>query len=231
MKKRLAVVAVLFLPILIYIYFALGVPKAFRAPFFGPRKAIEVKDKNGNPKTDTLWYSIPPFKFTTTGNHTFDSHTLDGNLYIAIFVHPDSLGKLLPIFAEDIRLNRMSYNYARFVFFYPGDSLGNPTPGAPDFATEMKLGADTAFTVFLPPATFDSLHDTQYFIPDPTRKKDPWATWSDAVLIDRKGRIRGYYDVRYAAELKKMKEDVRFIKFRDEASQTLDDSKVEQKKK
>lgn len=230
MKKRLALFSVLFLPILIYIYFALGVPKAFRAPFFGPRHTVQVKDKNGNPKTDTVWYSIPPFQFSTTGNHTFDSHTLDGNLYIALFIHPDSLKKTLPIFAEDIKLNRMSYNYARFIFFYPGDSLGNQIAGSPDFASEMKLGADTAFTVFLSPSAFDSLHDTQYFIPDPTRKKDPWATWSDAVLLDHKGRIRGYYNVRYAAELKKMKEDVRFIKFRDEAAQTLDDSKVEQKK-
>ncbi len=230
MKKRLALFAVLFLPILIYIYFALGVPKAFRAPFFGPRQAIQVKDKNGNPKTDTLWYSVPPFKLNSYGNHTFDSRSLNGNLYVALFVHPDSLQKTMAIFAEDIKLNRMSYNYARFVFFYPGDSIGNPLPGAPDFAADMRLGADTAFTVFPVAAAFDSLH-THYFIPDPSRKKDPWATWSDAVLIDHKGRIRGYYNIRYAAELKKMKEDIRFIKFRDEASQTLDDSKVEQKKK
>jgi hypothetical protein len=230
MKKRLAVLAVLFLPILIYIYFALGVPKAFRAPFFGPRHAIEVKDKNGNPKTDTAWYSIPPFQFKATGNRTFNSHSLDGNLYIALFAHPDSIQKTLGIFAEDVKLNHNSYNYARFVFFYPGDSAGNAVASAPEFEKEMKFGPDTAFTVFVPAAMFDSMH-THYFIPDPSRKKDPWATWSDAVLIDRKGRIRGYYNIRYAAELKKMKEDVRFIKFRDEAIGTLEDSKVEQKKK
>ena len=50
-------------------------------------------------------------------------------------------------------------------------------------------------------------------------------------MLDYKGRIRGYYNIRYAAELKKMKEDVRFIKFRDEAVLTLEKSKVEQNKK
>ncbi|MEO5642433.1 MAG: hypothetical protein ABIQ40_16780 [Bacteroidia bacterium] len=231
MKKRLAVLAVLFLPILIYIYFALGVPKAFRAPFFGPRHAIQVTDKNGNPKTDTAWFAISPFEFQTSGNHTFNSKSLDGNLYIALFVHPDSLRQTLPIFAEDIKLNRMSYNYARFVFFYPGDSTGNALPHSPDFANELNLGPDTAFTVFVSSEKFTYMHDAEYFVADPSRKKDPWATWSDAVLIDHKGRIRGYYNIRYAAELKRMKEDVRFIKFRDEAVQTLDESKVEQKKK
>ncbi|HET6992568.1 MAG TPA: hypothetical protein VFJ43_14640 [Bacteroidia bacterium] len=231
MNKRLTLILVLFLPILIYIYFALGVPKAFRAPFFGPRHTIQVTDKNGNPKTDTAYWSIPEFTFLTSNGQRFNSKTLDGNLYIALFVNPDSMKSTLPIFAEDIQLNRMSYNYGRFVFFYPGDSAGNPMKDAPDFAKEMKLGVDTAYTVILPPVTFDSLHDKQYFVPDPSRKKDPWATWSDAVLIDHKGRIRGYYNIRYAAELKKMKEDIRFIKFRDEAAETLDQSKVEQKKK
>src|SRR6185369_9469181 len=158
MKKRLTLFSILLLPPIVYIYFALGVPKAFRAPFFGPRHAIQIQDKNGNPKTDTVYWSIPEFSFKTTGGQTFNSKTLDGNLYVALFVRPDSLKSILPIFAEDIKLNRMSYNYGRFVFFYPGDSAGNPLPDSPDFAKEMKLGLDTAFTVFLPPAAFDSMH-------------------------------------------------------------------------
>lgn len=231
MKKRLTLISVLILPVLIYVYFALGVPKAFRAPFFGPRHAIQVKDKNGNLKTDTAYFSITPYKFTSTDNQIFDSRLLDGNLYLAFFVHPDSMKITLPIFAEDLKLNRMSYNYARFVFFFPGDSIGNPQANAPNFAQELKIGLDTAYSVFVSPGRFDSLHDTQFFVPDPARKKNPWATWSDAVLIDHKGRIRGYYNIRYAAELKKMKEDLRFIKFRDEAAETLENSSVEQKKK
>jgi hypothetical protein len=141
------------------------------------------------------------------------------------------MNSMLPIFAEDLKLNRMSYNFGRFVFFYPGDSLGNPLPDAPDFSKEMKLGLDTAFTVFLPPADFDSLHDKEFFLPDPDSKVKPWNAWCYATLIDHQGRIRGYYDIRYAAELKRMKEDIRFIKFRDEAAETLEESKVEQKKK
>ena len=164
MKKRLTLFSILLLPPIIYIYFALGVPKTFRAPFFGPRHAIEVKDKNGNPKTDTAYYSIPPFRSKTINGGIFDSKSLDGHLYLALFVDPDSMKKTLPILAEDILTNKLTYTYSHFVFFYPGDSLGNPTKDAPDFAKELKLGTDTAFTVFLPRATFDSLHNTEYFI-------------------------------------------------------------------
>ena len=50
-------------------------------------------------------------------------------------------------------------------------------------------------------------------------------------MIDYKGRIRGYYNIRFAAEVKKMKEDVRFIMFRDEEAATIENSSVTQKKK
>ncbi|GAB4141742.1 MAG: hypothetical protein Fur0041_16940 [Bacteroidia bacterium] len=227
MKKKALLFVLLFLPAIIYIYFALGVPKIKRAPFFGPRKVQVVKDSKGVEKNDTVYYSIPAFRCVTREGISFDSkQTLDGRLYLAIFVQPDSLKEILPILADDIRINRKNYSFARFVFFWPEDSL-RPCP---DLATELGLGTDTAFSLIVPKATFDSLRDQHYFIPDPSRKKDPWQSKSDAVLIDRVGRIRGYFNIRYAVELKKMKEDVRHVMFRDEAVQTLEQSKVEQKK-
>src|SRR3954469_6166303 len=146
MKKRLTLFSILLLPPIIYIYFALGVPKTFRAPFFGPRHAIQVTDKNGNPKTDTAYYAIAPFEFKTKDGGNFKSASLDGRLYLALFMDPDSIKKTFSILAEDILTNRSTYNYSRFVFFCPGDSLGNPPKDAPDFAKDLKLGTDSVFT-------------------------------------------------------------------------------------
>ncbi|MBI3510445.1 MAG: hypothetical protein HY064_07255 [Bacteroidetes bacterium] len=229
MKSRAILFTVLLLPTIVYIYFALGVPKTFRAPFFGPRHSIIVKDKNGNDKTDTSYFAIPSFTCHTVGNTIFNTEKLSGHLYVAVFVNPDSLTTLLPSLAEDLHLNREKYKYARFVFFYPGDSLGNVTPSCPDFGKDLKLNEDSAISLYLSPATFDSLHAKYYFVPDPSRKKDPWQTWSDAILIDHKGRIRGYYNIRMASELKKLKEDVPFINFRDEAAETIDNSTIEKR--
>lgn len=231
MKKKLLLIGILLLPTLMYIYFSLGVPHAFRAPFFGPRHAIQVTDKNGNPKTDTAYFTIPQFTCTTVGGAAFQSTRLDSHLYVAIFVRPDSMTSQLPMLANDLKLNRDKYAFARFIFFYPGDSAGNPPAMAPDIAAELGLHADTAYTLFLPPATFDTLHSKYYFVPDPARKKDPWTSWSDGVLIDHKRRIRGYYDIRTATDLKRLKEDVPFIFKNDEAVKTIENSNVEQKRK
>jgi hypothetical protein len=231
MKRILILVAILFFPALVYIYFALGIPKVVRAPIYGPREAVQVLDqKSGEYKTDTVYHTIPAFSCLTTGGLVFDSRSkLDGRSYVAVFLSPDSVQAMIKQLAEDITINRKSYGYARFVFFLLTDTAGNVPMNAPDLSLDLELGTDAGYTVFVTPAAFDSLH-RQYYMPDPARKKDPWETTNDAVLIDRLGRIRGYYNIRYAAEVKKMKEDVNHILLRDEGVQTLEESKVEQKK-
>ena len=229
MKKALLLFAILLLPTLVYIFFSLGVPKVSRAPFYGPRHAVNVTDKNGSPAIDTAYSIIPHFLCKTNDAALFDSRSLDGQLYVAVFVDPDSLKTLFPILAEDIRLNRQDYQYARFVFFMPGDSAGNIFTPA-DIGKDLGVGRDTAYTLFLPRTMFDTLRNNHYFIADPFRKKDPWHSKSDAVLIDRVGRIRGYYNIRFADQLKKMKEDIPYIRFHDEASKTIENSTVKQQK-
>jgi len=229
MKRTLVLVSILFFPALVYIYFALGIPKVVRAPIYGPRQTVQVLDKKSEYKTDTVYHTIPAFSCLTTGGLVFDSRTkLNGRSYLAVFLHPDSVQIMIKQLAEDIKINRKSYGYARFVFFLPTDSAGNVPMNAADLTRDLRLGTDTGYTVFVTPAKLDSLHK-QYYMPDSTRKKEPWQTTNDVVLIDRLGRIRGYYNIRYAAELKKMKEDVNHILLRDEGVQTLEESKVEQK--
>lgn len=231
MKKVVTLLAILILPALIYIYFALGIPKVIKAPIYGPRKAIEVTDPvTGKKRIDTSYYTIPAFQSMTLGGLVFDSNSkLDGRSYVAVFLPPDSIKTMLPILAEDIMHKRNTYGYARFVFFVHGDSLGQVPMNAPDIGKDLGIGVDTAFTLFVSPSRFDSLHSA-FFIHDPARAKDPWETNTDAILIDRLGRIRGYYNIRYAAEIKLMKEDVNHILLRDEGAQTLEESKVEQKR-
>jgi hypothetical protein len=220
MKKALILLGILFFPAIVYVYFALGIPKVVRAPIYGPRT---VSGK------DTIYYTIPAFGCTTTGGVSFSSEKkLDGRLYVAIFLPPDSIKTMLPIMAEDMLHKRNTYGYARFVFFLQGDSSGQVPLNAPDVSRDLGLGIDTAFNVFMSPEAFWKKHD-EYYVADPNRKKDPWQTTTDAVLIDRLGRIRGYYNIRYAADLKKMKEDVNHVLLRDEGVQTLEESKVEQK--
>ena len=141
-------------------------------------------------------------------------------------MHPDSIRAVLPILAQDLKVNKRTHTYSRFVFFWPEDTL----QAAPDLAGQLGLGTDTGYTLVLPPAAYQAMRDGQYFLPNPTQSKKPYATLSDAVLIDRMGRIRGYYNIRYAADIKKMKEDLRHVLLRDESVKTIEETKVEQRR-
>lgn len=221
MKKGLVLTAILFFPAFIYVYFALGIPKVTRTSIYGPKTVVGK---------DTAYYTIPPFTGLTTGGISFSSKAkLDGALYVAFFVPSDSIKTMLPILAEDMLTKKNTYAYGRYVFFMTTDTAGNVPVDAPDMASELKLGVDTAFTVFLRPAAFDSIRLSQYFIHDPAAKNDPWQTTTDAVLVDRLGRIRGYYNIRYAADVKRMKEDINHVRLRDEGVQTIEETTVKQK--
>lgn len=221
MKKVLVLIAILFFPAIVYVYFATGIPQVTKAPIYGPR---QITGK------DTVYYTVPQLNYLTTGGLVFNSKaTLDGRLYVVIFIPRDSMKTMMPILAEDMLTKHNTYGYGRFVFVMATDTAGNIPADAPDMARELKLGVDTAFTIFVKPEAMDTLR-RDFFVHDPAHEKDPWQTTTDAVLIDRLGRIRGYYNIRYAADVKKMKEDINHVRLRDEGVQTLEESKVEQKK-
>lgn len=230
MKKGLILSAVLFLPITIYLIFSLGVPKVMPAPVFGPRTPILVKTKTGGTKTDTSYYHLPAFSFTDAEGRLFSGNELRGSLYIAAFVERDSVSKLFLHLVQDLKVNKGKWGTARFLFLEKGDSLGHKA--AADFAINAKsIEWDSVQVGALLPATYDTLRDKHFFIETPGLSKQPWFNKSDFVLIDRSGRIRGYYNMRNAAELKRLREDISHVTFHDEALETLEGQIIEQRRK
>jgi hypothetical protein len=229
MKKGLILIAVLFLPVTIYLIFSLGVPKVMPAPVYGPRTPVLVKTKTGGVKTDTSYYHLPAFSFTTAEGRLFSGSDLKENLYVAAFVEPDSISKLFTFLLQDLKFNFGKWGKVRFVLFEKGDSLGH----APAAKTELvnAFPKNVAQMAYLTPVAFDTLCNKHFFIPTPGLKQQPWFNRSDFVLIDREGRIRGYYDMRLASTLKRLREDISHVTFHDEAVKTLEQQNIEQKRK
>lgn len=229
MKKGLILIAVLFLPVTIYLIFSLGVPKVMPAPVFGPRTPVLVKTKTGGVKTDTSYYHLPAFSFTTAEGRLLSGSDLKENLYVAAFVEPDSVSKLFTFLLQDLKLNTGKWGKVRFVLFERGDSLGRP----PAVKTELvnAFPKNVAQIAYLTPETFDTLRNNHFFVTTPGLQKQPWFNYSDFVLIDREGRIRGYYNMRLASTLKPMREDISHVTFHDEAVKTLEQQNIEQKRK
>jgi hypothetical protein len=227
MKKGLTLSLLLFLPVTIYIIFSLGVPKVMPVFIYGPRSTVLVKKKNGREKMDTLYYQVKPVTGLDAASRTFTTKSLQGNLYIAAFMEQDSVGKLLGELYTDLKLNAHKWTRSRFVFFLRDDSTHATIARS---TLQADFPWDSTQTVFLPDSLFNRMRDDVYFATTPGMQQNPWTDKSNFILIDRIGRIRGYYAVRTVTELRRLKEDIKHVTFHDEATATLEQQKVEQRR-
>jgi hypothetical protein len=170
-----------------------------------------------------VYYRVPRFAAPSAANRVFYSDSLSGRMYVAVFVHPDSMQSQLALLAEDLKLNTKKYTYARFVFF-----LREPREGGTDIERDLGGRKGSMITLYLPGGTYDSLR-TAFFVTDRPGAAATWQTPYDAVIIDHKSRIRGYYNLRYADQLKRLKEDVNYIHQRDQAAEAVEQTTIEKK--
>jgi hypothetical protein len=220
MRKGITLLTVLLLPITIYLIFAVSTIHYVRVPHYGPRSArmIEVEGKQ---KKDSVYYSIKgiqldSFSHDSGGYGMYSECMKYPHMYLALFIQPDSIKNNYNAAALKAynKVNKGELDTLHFWFMYP---CGNDSCKMnPEFADSMGISKKQCRTSCLGPHNFES-NQVRFFITEPG-KKDPWKSKTDMVLIDTKGCVRGYYDGRFAPEITRLIEDIKHIKFHDEAA-------------
>src|SRR5689334_13592720 len=84
MKKRSLLVVILLLPAVIYLFFSTGKHGFMHLPIYYPEdtKSVIV---DGKEKTDTIYHTIPPFKFLDQDGDTVTETNFDKKIYVANF--------------------------------------------------------------------------------------------------------------------------------------------------
>jgi hypothetical protein len=214
MKKGITLLTVLLLPITIYLIFAISTIHYVAVPHYGP--ILGTKAVEGKSKPDTLYHHIGSFSYRSSrGLRT--SAMLRGHMYVAALIAADSVKNKYNCSALKAyyTVNKGELDTLHFAFFFrlPKDSV-NP---APDFSDTLGIKRDHCLTFYPDDNDLTFLIHENYFKPRPSDKKTPWLSTRDLVLVDAKGCVRGYYDGRYAPEIGRMVEDIKHIKFHDEA--------------
>jgi len=83
-KKPILLFFVLLFPSVLYLVLSTGKHHFTALPYFGPREAITTM-VNGKEKPDTLYHSIPPFKFVNQLGDTITDKDYDHRIYVADF--------------------------------------------------------------------------------------------------------------------------------------------------
>ena len=206
-KQGLILLAILVMPSLFYVILSSGEHDIGGMPYYGPRKVDHTREiKKGVP--DTNYYSLSSFpKSNTAEGNAFDWSSIEGQIKVISFVHPDDEGFRV--------MEQMQTVYERFndkeqvdlLTFYIGKTLNDSTVRAlregysPNNKNWRLLKSESAETFALESLLIDSESNLEI----------DW--YNTIVLIDQNNHIRGYYDGLQYVETKALMDGIKSLRF------------------
>ncbi|MBC7696106.1 MAG: hypothetical protein H7141_11740 [Burkholderiales bacterium] len=220
-NKKLLFFVILLFPALFKIILEFTTINSRKLPYYGP------KELNGN---DTVYYKVnstfktlPVNNNETQGLENFNLDTVNFPLFAVCFIK-QSYKK------DDYRMAGLT-EYAQykkdkiklipFVIVTPCEGINDPT--CLREMQKLSVGNKNILNMYWPPSSFDSLNLT-YF-----KGKPIYIDYSFFVLVDKKRHIRGYYDGRYIAEIKRLTEEYQHLRLKEEKEQMINVNKIESK--
>ena len=223
-RKGLFVFLILLLPSLLYVFFAVSKANFRKLPYHGP-KAVRDTVISGQVQKDTVYYTIPSFHITLNGEQRKSTELLKDTIYIALFIDKWDKGLVeqLQGLAEYAVRKKEDLELMHFIFFTPLDTLAPKGAFSPGDSLGLDKGSST--TLQFRRDVYDTLK-TWYFVPVNGLK---FRHTKLAVLVDGKGRIRGYHDTGSVMGMRTLKEDFQHLRLRDAVDEHRESFKIEQK--
>lgn len=187
-----------------------------RLPVYGPRKAIAPGD--------TLFHSVgSTFSLPADGNTNENRQiiSLDTNeypLYALVFIadkyRPDAY-RLTGLW-EHLNYKKQKIEHIPFLLV---TEQGDSSSQAYHELRELEQHGNVHFYTW-PKNSFDSLVKT-YFL-----EKPYYTDYSFFLLVDRARHIRGYYDGRYVSEIKRLIDEYRHLRLKEEKQKLIQNHEI-----
>ena len=217
-KKYLFLLILLF-PAALKLILEFTTVNSSKLPYYGS------KTLNGK---DTVYQVVnDAFNFRSSSKDTLSGlqfQTLDKNqfpLFVVCFIK-QSYKKdnyRMAGLSEYVQFNKSKIKEIPFVIVTPCDGWNNEN--CFNEFEKMSLDNKNITNVFWNPSSFDSLNYS-YF-----KAKPYYIDYSFFVLVDENRNIRGYYDGRYVAELKRLIEEYQHLRLKEEKNNMLKKNKIE----
>lgn len=185
--------------------------EAKKLPFYGDRHAETVKDKNGNEKIDTVYQTIPNWKFLNQDSVLTTNKITDGKIYIADFFFT-SCSTICPIVQRNLKTVFDEFKSNPDVMFVSHTIDFKYDKPSKLKAYAKKLGVDNPKWQFLY-GTKDSVYtlaEKSYLVAvgEDKSTRDGYVHQGYLVLIDKERRIRGAYDGTLENQVAQLKKDI-----------------------
>lgn len=182
-----------------------------KLPIYGDREAKITKDANGNEKIDTVYKTIPNFKFLNQDSVEVTQDAFNNKIYVADFFFT-SCTTICPVMHRNMKTIYDKYKGNPEVMFlsHTIDFKYDKPSVLKKYA--QKLGVDVPQWQFLygDKKEVYSLAEKDYLVAvqEDSAATDGYVHQGWLVLVDKHKRIRGAYDGTKTEEVEKLKSDM-----------------------
>lgn len=211
-NKKWIFVVIILLPSLFWVILETSTINSRKLPHYGPKKL------NGR---DTTFFAVKSAFERTNDNTSFELDTTTYPLLVVMFIKDKYVDDAFRIsgFWEYVNYKTDKISNIPFVLVCEKDSGTSSTEKS---IRAMANKADNILFAGWNKNSFDSINQT-YF-----KEKPYYVDYSFFVLVDKKRHIRGYYDGRYVAEVKRLIAEYQHLRLKEEKQILLDENKIQQ---
>lgn len=213
MKNRKWIfVLIVLLPSLFWVILETSTINSRKLPYYGPKKP------NGK---DTTYYKVASSFKKINEDTSFDVDTTSYPLYVVMFIKDKYVNDAFRIsgFWEYVNYKKDKVDNIPFILVCEKENNSSSTEQS---IRAMAKNTDNIFFAGWNKNSFDSLNHT-YF-----KEKPYYVDYSFFVLVDKNRHIRGYYDGRYVAEVKRLLAEYQHLRLKEEKQLLLNENKIKQ---
>ncbi len=199
-------------PVFLLIFLNSGTHNFKRLPVYGPK--VEILNEQG--QFDTLDHTIAPFQFTTEHGETFGTEDLDSTIYVAAFFFT-RCPSICPTMSKQmarlaLKLENDAFDDIRFVM-HTVDPAHDTAEVLLEYEEKYYLDEDRTVLLTGDKKAIYNLGATSYLLASQEDVSAPGGFLHSEkfVLIDRKNRIRGFYDGTSTEEVDRLADEIKLL--------------------
>jgi len=184
-----------------------------KLPIFGSKEAV-TKTVNGKDVTDTIYQTIPKFKFVNQYGDSITNKSLDGDIYVADFFFT-TCPSICPIMARNmLKVYDTFKSTGNFkIISHTIDPKHDTVPVLKKYADKLGVTGNTWWFLQGPKEDTYSIAEKSYLV---AVKQDSSAAGGYVhagyfVLVDKQKRVRGAYDGTDPKQVDQLIEDIKTL--------------------
>lgn len=213
MKKSVLLLSILLLPALIYLFFSTGKHGMMHLPIYYPQDAKTVVI-DGKEKTDTIYHTIPPFKFINQDGDTVTEKIIEEKIFVADFFFTTCPSICPKMMKQMERINEAKEGLEDFfIISHTVDPAHDTVEVLAEYA--KLVHADSKRWILVTGNRKDiydiGVDGYKLAVDEDPRAPGGFLHSELFVLVDKQKRVRGYYDGTDTAQVGKLINDINIL--------------------